>query len=337
MSFEFKIPTGKGSSDTAGAKSGKGMKESTTAIKDLTKSIAIGNLISQTLSVATNALGKLFEPLIRVLSAMFLVIFLPMMPAITKLTEEIAGFTVKVAEHGGGLDGIAKTIIDEVGKVKAGFIAAGLIIAGIGIIILALILAGFALVPALIIAGVLAIIALIVLAWDPIVEFFGRMKDGIVNAWNSITDFFSRIGSGIHNVWNDIKYAFSVVVLAVKNFGTKVAGWGLKLWDIIKKPFKFLGDALKTTINGIIRLINKIPIIGLDIPELASGGVVNSPTIAMIGEAGPEAVIPLSKMGSMGNTTINVNNPVVRNESDIRKLTDTIARKLQSQGNRRFS
>ena len=44
------------------------------------------------------------------------------------------------------------------------------------------------------------------------------------------------------------------------------------------------------------------------IPKMANGGIVNSPTLAMIGEGGgPEAVIPLSKMGKMGgNYTINV-------------------------------
>ena len=43
---------------------------------------------------------------------------------------------------------------------------------------------------------------------------------------------------------------------------------------------------------------------------LASGGIVTSPQLALIGEKGPEAVIPLSKMGDMGggsNVTINVN------------------------------
>jgi hypothetical protein len=42
------------------------------------------------------------------------------------------------------------------------------------------------------------------------------------------------------------------------------------------------------------------------IPLMAEGGIVTKPTLAMIGEAGSEAVIPLDKMGSMG-TTINVN------------------------------
>jgi hypothetical protein len=40
------------------------------------------------------------------------------------------------------------------------------------------------------------------------------------------------------------------------------------------------------------------------IPMLAEGGIVTGPTLAMIGEAGPEAVIPLSgrNMPNMGNT-----------------------------------
>jgi SLT domain-containing protein len=52
-----------------------------------------------------------------------------------------------------------------------------------------------------------------------------------------------------------------------------------------------------------------------DIPELAEGGIVTQATLAMIGEGNePEAIIPLSKLGSMGfggsggnNITINVN------------------------------
>ena len=47
-----------------------------------------------------------------------------------------------------------------------------------------------------------------------------------------------------------------------------------------------------------------------DIPMLAAGGIVTSPQLALIGEKGPEAVIPLSKMNQMGggnNVTIHVN------------------------------
>jgi len=64
---------------------------------------------------------------------------------------------------------------------------------------------------------------------------------------------------------------------------------------------------------------NLDPLTGL--PRMANGGIVNSATLAMIGESGPEAVIPLSQMGSMG-TTVNVTiNGSVTSASD---LTETI-------------
>jgi hypothetical protein len=36
------------------------------------------------------------------------------------------------------------------------------------------------------------------------------------------------------------------------------------------------------------------------LPAMATGGIVSRPTVAMIGEAGPEAVVPLNQMGGMG-------------------------------------
>jgi hypothetical protein len=43
------------------------------------------------------------------------------------------------------------------------------------------------------------------------------------------------------------------------------------------------------------------------IPKMADGGIVTGPTLAMIGEAGPEAVIPLSQMGNMGGSGVTIN------------------------------
>ena len=39
--------------------------------------------------------------------------------------------------------------------------------------------------------------------------------------------------------------------------------------------------------------------------KLAAGGITNGASIAMIGEAGPEAVMPLSKLSSFLNTSFN--------------------------------
>ena len=83
-------------------------------------------------------------------------------------------------------------------------------------------------------------------------------------------------------------------------------------------------------VNGIIRAYNAIPIapdintiahvnlpsIGgnsatqaasrMNLPRMAEGGIVSSPTLALIGEAGPEAVVPLDRLQNGGGITINV-------------------------------
>lgn len=59
-----------------------------------------------------------------------------------------------------------------------------------------------------------------------------------------------------------------------------------------------------------------------DLPKLAKGGIVNGPTLALIGEAGPEAVVPLGRGGGMGNVTINVMVPPTANMADVgREIT----------------
>jgi hypothetical protein len=58
----------------------------------------------------------------------------------------------------------------------------------------------------------------------------------------------------------------------------------------IKDPLSGTILVASRTIGGGTISTPKIP----EIPALANGGIVSSPTLAMIGEAGKEAVIPLS-------------------------------------------
>lgn len=46
--------------------------------------------------------------------------------------------------------------------------------------------------------------------------------------------------------------------------------------------------------------------LGVDVPAMAKGGIVTGPTLALIGEAGPEAVIPLNGRNAGMGTTINL-------------------------------
>jgi hypothetical protein len=96
--------------------------------------------------------------------------------------------------------------------------------------------------------------------------------------------------------------------------------------------FEGFANAIINGVNFVIRALNRIQVsapqwltdltgitsFGINIRELsrialprvalADGGIVTGPMNALIGEAGPEAVIPLDKMGGMGNTyNININ------------------------------
>ena len=63
----------------------------------------------------------------------------------------------------------------------------------------------------------------------------------------------------------------------------------------------------------------------ISVPKMATGGIVTRPTYALVGEAGPEAVVPLNRANGVGgmNVTVNVYGSV--GVDDIaEKLVDTI-------------
>jgi hypothetical protein len=66
------------------------------------------------------------------------------------------------------------------------------------------------------------------------------------------------------------------------------------------------------------------------IPGLAAGGIVTSPTLAMIGEKGPEAIIPLNRAGGMG-TTINVTGVLTEGQAGV-AIVNALRRYNQTTG-----
>jgi len=95
-----------------------------------------------------------------------------------------------------------------------------------------------------------------------------------------------------------------------------------------KKPFAFKTPAKTSTNQGVLNKIARMPM-------MAAGGIVTRPTIAMIGEAGPEAVVPLSgRNAGMGNTyNINVNAGMGTNGAQVGKeIVDAIKRFEKTSG-----
>jgi hypothetical protein len=124
------------------------------------------------------------------------------------------------------------------------------------------------------------------------------------------------------------------VIRAITDFGVGFNEW---LGDSQKAigdwggVFKGIIDAImgalfpfQTALDRVVTAVRFITGQPIDLPEfadlparirpamgrltpMAEGGVVMGPTQALVGEAGPEAIIPLDRMGKMGGATYNIN------------------------------
>ena len=122
---------------------------------------------------------------------------------------------------------------------------------------------------------------------DLVGNVFGFIGSFIGNTIGGIIGFFEVMGNVVGTVFNAIKSVAETVFNVITG--------------IIKAPI----NGIISAINGVLSFINSItvpdwvPIIGgahTDfgmIPLLARGGIVDNSTLAVVGEAGKEAVIPL--------------------------------------------
>lgn len=106
---------------------------------------------------------------------------------------------------------------------------------------------------------------------------------------------------------------FAAIKTGVEFSVDLIKGYLNTLLGFYKAVFNGIASAWNNTVGKISFTVPKwVPVIGgqgfsvPQIPMLAEGGIVTGPTLAMIGEKGPEAVIPLNRATGMGNVTINV-------------------------------
>ena len=243
----------------------------------------------------------------------------------------------------------------------------------LGGILLGAVLAGIVVVVAAV-AALTFVVEVLVGVFTWVMETGIAAWELISNAWSGTVDFFSGVWNGIKSIFtpviNFFKGIFEGAWNAIKSVFSAVSGFFRCVWDTIVSIFTNVGTAVgdaiggtfKNIINTILKgaigiingfidainlavdIINNIPGVNigklgrLDVPQLATGGVVTSATLAVIGEGSePEAVIPLSKLdqmlsgdGSGGkNVTVNQYNTVNDNiDMNIatRYLTKELAR-----------
>lgn len=166
--------------------------------------------------------------------------------------------------------------------------------------------------------------------WEIVNNIFDWLYNAMGGIWQAGWNFSTNLVKGIlaalsgigSKTWDALSYIGSWI--ANKLGEVWQWGWNLgrKIWDGIGAALRGIGSwlmgAIKAPINAVIGAWNKlrigsftinmpgpIPDVhfgGVDLPNLpylARGGIVTRPTLAMIGEAGPEAVVPLSSSGAV--------------------------------------
>ena len=134
-------------------------------------------------------------------------------------------------------------------------------------------------------------------ALSNVASWFGNT---FTSAYNAVKNAFSSIGSFFSGVWSTVK---SIFVNAGQMVGSAVGGAFKGAVNAVLGTIENIVNGFINMINGVIGVINALPgvslgyINGISLPRLARGGIVDSPTIAMIGEAGKEAVVPLENTG----------------------------------------
>lgn len=140
---------------------------------------------------------------------------------------------------------------------------------------------------------------------DALISGVSGISDAADRIWQSIKDVFSGVGDFFKGVWQEAVDNTTDIIAPVVDFFDGI-------WDDIASGatsgINWLISKVENGINYLISGLNGIGFdlpdimggghVGFDIPEvslprLARGGIVDAPTIAQIGEAGREAVIPL--------------------------------------------
>lgn len=135
-------------------------------------------------------------------------------------------------------------------------------------------------------------------ALSSVSNWFGEM---FTSAYNAVKNAFSSIGGFFSGVWETVK---SIFVNAGQMVGEAVGGAFKSAVNAVLGTIENVVNGFIGMINGVLGVVRNLPGLGwvgsvstVSLPRLARGGIVDSPTIAMIGEAGKEAVVPLENTG----------------------------------------
>lgn len=153
--------------------------------------------------------------------------------------------------------------------------------------------------------------AILKLFWEtaiqPLIEWIGRLSSGVTSKFGTIRDAVSTLWNLWKNRFDLMESLIETVVDVVSSSARSIGNFFSDMGDTISDVFDNMLDGLRSardTISGIVDsivgfvqdAINTAQNLGdIDLNPFANGGIVNGPTAALIGEAGREVVIPLTR------------------------------------------
>lgn len=171
---------------------------------------------------------------------------------------------------------------------------------------------------------------------DIIISKLNLFKTIISSALNVIKDIFSSIWDGVKSLtsgaWEGVKDIIKGTINSIIN----IINSFIKFWNNIKFTVPSIEVPFLGTFGGWTVGVPQLP----EIPYLAAGGILTRPTLAMVGEAGPEAVIPISKLedilvkvleksrNSTFSPNVSIYSPTPLSPSEIARQTRNALRQL---------
>ena len=253
-----------------------------------------------------------------------------------KLTRNIIIATAAIAGIVAVLGLLGMILIPTIAAVGALTTAFFFMISPIGLVILAvglLIAAGILLYKNWdkVKSGLIAIWEVIKGAfWAAVDWIYEKTIQKLINGYEFLKEKLGIFLEWVEDFWEDVKKVFKVAAdwIYDNTIGKLIEGFE-KLIRVAQRARDAVSNVGGRVSSGATQIRESI---GSRIPGLADGGIVTRPTLAMVGEAGPEAVIPLSQMGS-GGTTVNI---TVNGDVSGSELVEKVKRQIFKEVNRQF-
>jgi hypothetical protein len=133
--------------------------------------------------------------------------------------------------------------------------------------------------------------------WNSFKSWAGELLAPVKQKWNSFVTWAHGIWDGLLKKWNEIKsWSLWKWISDKANWLKNIFNfkWSLPKIKIPRFSVSWSTAGFWGSVGKFLDLPGK-PIIGVEWVALAKGGVVNDATLAMIGESGAEAVVPLER------------------------------------------